>query len=604
MGALFGTIGADRDPSVVHAMAQRLAHRGAGTAAPQVVGGAVLGGCGEEVQPVRYGRLTAVWDMDLFDGETLARALAEEGVVVDPKRPDEVLLGAWRMWGPQALARLNADFALAVHDADDDSVVLARDRTGARPLYYAAFAGGLAFASEYKALVLLPGVAREVDRVALQYLQSCKAVPPGRTLLRAVQQLPPATWMRVRAGRVVARETFWQPASDIRAWSYDTHREAVKNAFLRAVERRLPERGPVAVALSGGVDSIAVAGAVRKLRPDAPLAAFTIGDDGQDPELAWAARVAKRFAAEHHALVFAPETMAADLRALVWHLEDPIARTETLLTYQLCRHAQGHAAWLLRGDGADGLFGGMARHRILALADRMAARDLWQIYAFTQTGVPPVRPLARLCARAAFGDGPAPPRVQGAPPPEAPAFPEGEEGGLLARVLADGPRHALPMLLQKAERAHAAFELRAVSPFTDPEVIEAALRVPSRYKVRGRQNKIILRDAMRDFLPPELAARPKFPQRIRETRHFCDALDAAARPLLAPERIEARGLFDPTEVARLVRRPKDGVWPPEHAMRIWTLALCELWAQLFLDAPAGTEPAATRLAEPEPATSR
>jgi asparagine synthase (glutamine-hydrolysing) len=154
----------------------------------------------------------------------------------------------------------------------------------------------------------------------------------------------------------------------------------------------------------------------------------------------------------------------------------------------------------------------------------------------------------------------------------------------LNEFLRSGTIHGLPEWLQKVERSHAAVGLRFSSPYIDPELIRIAFTVPARHKQRFWRGKVVLRGAMRDLLPRDFAERPKHPQRMRESRRFCDALAELAGRFLEPGRVEARGLLEATDVARLLRRPESGVWPPEHAMRIWTLLVTELWAQLFLDA--------------------
>jgi asparagine synthase (glutamine-hydrolysing) len=303
--------------------------------------------------------------------------------------------------------------------------------------------------------------------------------------------------------------------------------------------------------------------------------------------------VAGQFGARHHYIVADPDRLAGDLPRLAWHLEDPIARTEVWQTLQLCEVTAPHASSVLRGDGSDGMFGGMDRHQLLAWAAvapplRAALED---IYWFTQSGSRPRTILARLAVdRWLARKMPPVPRVLGAAPGRAPAPLPSAGKELLNAVMVDGPIHALPMLLQKIERIFAAFAMASISPFVDPDLVAAAFRIPSRHKHDGRRNKKVLRDAMRPLLSAELLNRPKFPQRVRETRAFCDALAAIANRLLQPEQVRARGLFEPADVARLLPRRPDGTWTPEHAMRIWTLALTELWARAFVDGDGSAPP--------------
>jgi asparagine synthase (glutamine-hydrolysing) len=153
---------------------------------------------------------------------------------------------------------------------------------------------------------------------------------------------------------------------------------------------------------------------------------------------------------------------------------------------------------------------------------------------------------------------------------------------MLNAVLVEGPRQALPMLLQKIERPHAAFAMRTTSPFTDGRMLELSARIPSRFKNDGLRNKRIFRDAMRTLLPAELVRLPKHAQRVRETVRFCDALEELTRRWLSPESYVRSELVEEDTVRGLLVRPHGGLWPPEHAMRLWTLVGVEIWAKSFL----------------------
>jgi len=587
MGALFGTIHAG-DVALVAQMGARLAHRGSAGSDAVAVGRAILAGRGDEPlrQPWMRDGLTLVGDIDLYNADQLRSELAKEGGPADVEQPEEVLLAAWRVWGIATLQRLNGDFAFALHDCRDDSVILTRDLAGARPLYYARWGGGVAFASEYKALLSLPELPRRVDRDAVQLLQSRKQLSLTGSLLEGVHQFPAGHWAYIGDDAKVEPVRYWKVALDISSRSFAEQRREVGEGFLRAMERRTRGSANLGIALSGGIDSIAMVAAARKLYPDRTIYTFSAGDDDDDPELRWASRVAEICDTRHYATVVQPEQLKTDLRHLVWHLEDPIARSETLLTYRMGIEARKHVSILLGGYAADGLFAGMPRHRILALAGRVpvGSKTLGEIYSFSQTGVRPSGVCARVLAALYFrGKIPPVPRVIDAARPE-PLPPLPVAGGeLMNEVLRAGTMKGLAPWIQKVDRAHAAAGLRFTSPFFDPDLIHTAFRIPSRFKHTLRRDKHIWREAAREFVSDELANRPKYPQRMRETAAFCDVLEEIGQSLLAPDRVKARGLFDPSDVAGLLRRPIRGCWSPEHTMRIWTLILTELWAQIFVD---------------------
>ncbi len=353
------------------------------------------------------------------------------------------------------------------------------------------------------------------------------------------------------------------------------------------MELRSRNLNPVAVSLSGGVDSIAMVAALRRIDPAKTILTFSIGDRMDDPELTWARKVADRFQTEHHEIICGADRLRSEFPKLVWHLEDPVGRSETLLAFCLAREIAKHSNTVFRGDAADGLYGGMPRHKILALASRLpfSRNPLGQIYSFTQTGVSPTNILSKTLVRLYFGNRiTPPPRVLGAEPATGlDPLPAGDRRELLNRVLLGGSASSVPSMMGKVDRTHAAYAVRGICPFVDQQMIACAFQVPSNLKHNGRRNKIVWREAVREFLPDDLANRPKFPQRIQESRAFCDALADIAGSLLAPGRVRSRGWFDPQDVSRLLVRPPAGLWSPEHAMRLWTLVLVEIWARLFID---------------------
>jgi asparagine synthase (glutamine-hydrolysing) len=577
-----------RDPGAIGAMAQRLRHRGARSVSVR------RAGLEAEILGRDADAFVAVQGSSSIFGD--ATVFAQGSVTCSGQsRADAArrVLEAWLSRGEVAIRETNGDFVFAIHDESRERLVIARDRAGARPLYYAKAADGWVFASEYKSVLAALGRTPAVDREVLAELQARKSVPRGRSLLEGIHALPSGTLLTLDRAGEPQLEPFWQPALDLQDWLYERQCTELRETFLRAVARRLEHGRGTTISLSGGIDSIAIVAAARHVSPDARLLTYSAGDALDDPELLWAERVAKMFGAEHRSIVADPTRLAHDLPRLVWHLEDPIARTEVWQAQQLCEVVAPVSETMLRGDGSDGMFGGMDRHQLLAWAAatpplRSALED---VYWFTQAGTPPKSWIARLGIDLVLARKiPRVPRVLGSSGPAIHAALPGRGKELLNEVMVQGPTHSLPLLLRKVERMFAAHAMTTSSPFVDPEMIAAAFRIPSRFKHDGVHNKKVLRDAMRPLLPAELANRPKYAQRVRETRPFCEALAAIAGRLLSPEQVRARSFFVPEDVALLLPRRADGTWAPEHAMRIWTLVLTELWARAFVDGDGSQPP--------------
>ena len=592
MGVLYGIVGSF-DSAAADAMAARLRHRSEQLVHSRLNEG-VLFGTGlraDQAELHQRDGLTLVGDIDIYNADEIAHELS-----VESELPEELLLAAWRRWGPDCLGRMNGDFALAIHDERDGSVTLARDISGARPVFFGAWGGCIVFASEYKALVALPDFSKTLDRQGLQRLQSRKFLEQGRTLLHEIDQVPAGSWMRIQPGLRSAPTRYWSTQVSLQSRSLADHAAEIRRQFIHAMERRIRGDDTYGIAVSGGIDSLAMVAAARQIHPDGKIRTFSVGDAQDDPELRWASRAADLYRTEHTSLVVSTERLKAVLPKMVWHLEAPIARTETFLAYQLAEEASKTIDRLIGGYAADGVFGGMPKHRIPAIAGRLGVgrKTLSEVYSYSQTGIQPKRPLARFLVKAYFrGKTPPVPSVigaQAAQPLE--EFPNhGPE--LLNEILRAGTDLAPQLWMAKVDRPNAAFGLSYSSPFFDPELIGAAFTVPSHYKHSIRTNKLVFREAVATLLPEELATRPKYAQRIRESAEFCDVLEDIAQDALNPAIVQSRGIFSPAEVSKLMKRPADGRWPPEHAMRIWTLVLTELWMQIFLDgngeSPESTE---------------
>lgn len=569
MGAIFGSVGVV-DAGELAAMGARLAHRGGHVRWWEIAPAVHLGCVGADPALAAAGALTAVIDAPP------AGAPASE------------LLARLAAGGAAGLALRNDVFALAAWDARTATLALARDFAGLKPLYYCLLPGasGIAFASEYKALLALASVPARPDLEALQYLQCHKRVPEGRTLLADVRAVLPAALQRFSIGGVeIDREAMPPLALAVTPVGEAAASEEIGRRFLAATRRLVTGQSRIGVALSGGIDSIGVAYACRRSVPGAPLTAFTAGHGPEDPEIRTAALVAERLGAEHCSVIVTAETLAERLPETVWHLEDPIGRSETVQFLELGRTARERGFDLLvSGMSADALFAGMPRHKLLWLADRLPPlrAALLEFHALTQSGRPPGRPLARLLEWLYFRDlvGPVP-RIRGADyrpgPPELP--PPGPE--FLNRcLLAAAPASTG---LARMERPLQASGVDFVTPFTERALMDYAFTVPDRLKIRRGREKYILRRALRALVPAALLDVPKFPMRMRYDASFAASLDALCERYLSRERIERRGLFAFDELQRLRGCKRAGQYSAEGAMRLWTAVGTEIWAEQFLD---------------------
>ena len=296
-----------------------------------------------------------------------------------------------------------------------------------------------------------------------------------------------------------------------------------------------------------------------------------------------------------------PDQLKEVIPKVVWHMEDPIARSETVQVYETMRDARGRVDVMFGGYAADQLYAGMRRHKLVWIAQQapFLHRPLEEFYGFILTGSEPSTFLGRLLIETYFhGSQPPAPRVTSAPaatPPDPFPIAHGTaRREMLNALLRDGMYSDLPQWLPKVDRLVFAQAIPFFSPFLDPAVVRSAFQIPSAYKIRLWQEKYILRQALKPLIPAELLGRRKFPQRMTYDLEFSEALDALADETLSHNNVRARGFFDWAEICRLRTRSARKPYTAEHGMRIWTALLTEQWARLFLDGrgapPVGNRP--------------
>ncbi|MEL7060734.1 MAG: asparagine synthase (glutamine-hydrolyzing) [Acidobacteriota bacterium] len=524
----------------------------------------------------------------------------------------EVLIEGWKEWGEGLFSRLNGMFALALWDAREQTLILARDRLGQKPLYTARLPnGGLAFASEPKALLAHPEVSSEPDLEALVRYLTLEYFPADRTPFAAVQKLPPGHLLRWSA-RGIEIEAWWRLPAEDRETPPDVV-EHFRDLFDRAVERRLMSDVPLGVFLSGGLDSSAVVASMTAARPPETVDTFAIGFDEQSfDETPYARRVARHLGTRHHEKRFRVSDLRDVLPRILGLLDEPFGDPSLLPTYLLCAFAREHVTVALSGDAGDELFLGYAPFSadwaarwyrrtpspLRSLAERAIAR--WPVDArnfspqfvaerFVRGGALPDadrHPIWIGSALPGGPDDPVRPDVRRAVPwpvvlePSREAFAASRHRSAPQRI---GHQYCLTYLpediLYKVDRASMMRSLEVRSPFLDVEIVDMAARLPLHWKRRGRTSKVLLRQAMSERLPAEILKRPKKGFGIPVAAWLRGPLRDLLCDTLAAERIVASPILEPAVVARLVDEHVTG--RRNHAKILWTLLMYQTWQERF-----------------------
>ena len=580
MAAIFGLIGQHR-PEQLELMADRLQHRGSARQLENQNERVSVGAIGEDP-----GRMIVRTETGIAVASGRLYGFRDGSANADSRDSlAERLYRRFHSYGVAGLAGLDGDFAAVICPLDASRVTFLRDFFGCRPLFWSAIDEAcIAFASEYKAILALEGFKPSVDRSMLQHLQATKRLPVGRTLLANVRSVTPGA-TTVAKGSVATVEPYQALVADVRIRDEETARKLVSTRFREATRRRAGTSAPLGLALSGGIDSISVAFYLREMFPDRKIHTFSAGYGDSDPEMITALEVARQIEAVHHPVQTPPSLLLSSLKKLVWHMEDPTSRSEALQLMRIGEVASEHVPFLLSGQGADGLFAGMPRHRLIGMIQRLplARGALFEILDLTQSGIQPYSMIGKALAVLLHrGHVPVTPTVLGA---ESVVRPERIKPGrdFLNRMLAASYQSSTFQDIGKFERTFGASGLKYASPFLDVAFAEAAFTIDERLKINKGIDKYILRSALSPVVPQEYRFLPKHPQRMHYDSDFAACLDQAADEYLSPASVRSRGFFTPESINRLRRRDRARPYAAEPAMQLWTAITTEIWARLFLD---------------------
>jgi asparagine synthase (glutamine-hydrolysing) len=567
------------------------------------------------------GAVAMVFNGEIYNYRELRAELVAKGFSFRGHSDTEVLLNLYLAEGEAMLTRLNGIFAFALWDGRKESLFVARDAMGVKPLYYAALDGCFAFASEIKALLHLVPQARELDPAALHRYLSFLWCPGEGTPLKAVRKLAPGEAMWVRSGRIERRWTWYQLAA-FRSVIADLDEEAATNGththLRQAVQRQMVADVPVGAFLSGGLDSSSVVAFARELNPD--IHCFTIdatGDqeEGATDDLPYARKVAQHLGVSLDVVQIDVNRMAGDLERMVAQLDEPLADPAPLNVLYISQLARSKGMKvLLSGAGGDDLFTGYRRHRAVQ-AERYwdwlplgVRRGLAQMSGRLDQRRALSRRIGKLFDGAAMeGDARTVNYFRWSREADlmalyTPEFRRSLRGELAAKPMMDFlqpmPESVVPLerMLALEQRFFladhnliytdkmsmaAGVEVRV--PFFDIDLVEFAARIPVDLKQRGAEGKWILKKAMEPYLPHDVIYRSKsgFGAPLRHwMRHNLREL---VGDLLSVDSLKRRGFFEPAAVQHLIAA--NNVGKLDASYTLLSLLCIEIWCRTYLDKP-------------------
>ncbi len=583
------TGGGAPDPDVLDRMLAAQRHRGPdgrgvfrdGPLALGAVRLAVLDRTEAARQPMSDGRFTLAYNGEVYNYRELRRELESLGDRFRSSGDTEVVLKALARWGEAALPRLNGAFALALWDARERRLLLARDRVGLRPLYFAETGEGLLFASEIKGLLASGKVKASIDGPALAELFRFQNVWSPRTLFAGILPLAPGSCLRVKDGRLELTQPYRFDFPGDRALSEAGAVEELKARLEAAVTRQLASDVPVGAALSGGLDGAAVVSEAVRHLPD--LRTFTVGfaaparkGERAVDERGAAAGLAKQLGTRHAEVAISPGDAIRDLPALIRHLEEP-RLAASFQNLAAARLAAGQVTVLLSGGGGDELFAGYP----------------WRYAPVLPTKTPEgfAQALGKVWSRVL------PPEESGFWTDEGKRLvAQGDPEGVLRRLASEAgevpPLHRalsveartfLPAYCVLEDKLHMAMGAEVRAPLLDHELLDWARGLPVSLRLApDGSGKALLRKALAGRLPEAFLRAPK-QGFVAPLLTWCaeEPWKGFLQETLLKPPFTERGLIRPESVRQDVEVLTAGQAAP--LQRVWTCLAFELWCREFLD---------------------
>ena len=558
-----------------------------------------------------------VFNGEIYNHAELRPELEARGHRYRTRSDTETILHLYEEEGERCVERLRGMFAFAVWDRTRRRLLLARDRLGIKPLYYARTDRELLFASEIKALLAASPIRAEFNEAVLPEYLATRFVAGEETFFRGIRKLLPGHTLSWSLADGFRERRYWRlpVTTDDSPVELQERASHLRTRLEAAVRSHLMSDVPLGLFLSGGLDSSGLAALMAPMVKE-PIRTFSVGfTEREANELPYARLAARSIGSEHREVIVSPGQFFKTLPRLIWHEDEPIAFDSSVPLYFVSRLAQEHVKVVLTGEGADELFLGYPWYRVSLWNERLGGpywRLVPQMLREKVSGVIKrlPNPVRRYAERSFLALHPGP---RGLFYENFAVFPEAlqrtlvrdkgiltardpyavglrcfteHSGGILERMSHADLQTYLVELLMKQDQMSMAASVESRVPYLDHELVEHVVTIPSQYKLHGWQTKAILRESLRDLVPREILTRKKMGFPVPLGRWLRGPYRLVVEEFVLGPRTLQRKLFQPSELMRLVEEHRTGT--RNHAVRLWLLVNLEVWQRIFLD---GEDPA-------------
>jgi len=597
---------------LLDAQLKAIEHRGPDDTGSYINQGISLGMCRLAIVEIASGKQPAsdasekiniVWNGEIYNYRELRSELEQRGVHCRDSSESEVVINLYLEFGLDFINKLNGMFAIAIHDARDNSLHLIRDRMGKKPLWISHLSDGtMFFASEVRALMLArPDRTLRTEMVAevMQY----GYINSPNSAFNEISQIPPASVLTWHEGKTKIKK-YWEPDFDTKVQiPYEEALEVTKKLIEESVERRLISERPLGSFLSGGYDSTIVTAYMAKLMKE-KVQTYSIGfHSAQFNEAHHAKQVANYLGTSHHEEILSPDP-ALVVEKISHVLDQPFADSSIVPTYLLAKFARENLIVALGGDGGDEVFGGYDRYLAAPVMQRLnpllglarsglkfaGQQSFGNTRKINRVGSQ-LSPKESLAARYSSILSLTQPhelttllnssfQSKAAENARNDQFNSGRYSSFDRMIRSDLDAYLPGDLLVKVDIATMANSLELRSPMLDVNVVEWGISLPRKYKIKGFETKHILKDVARSLVPAELIDRPKMGFGIPRAEWLRTGMKDLVMDTLTDTTATQRGWFNPKEVSKEIDTHMAG---EDKDNLIWPMLMLELWARTWLD---------------------
>lgn len=541
-------------------------------------------------QPMRDGELTLVFNGCIYNYQALKAELEDLGQTFASHSDTEVILKAYRQWGMDCVTRFEGMFAFALWDDDTHQLLMARDRLGIKPLYYAPVKGGVRFASNIQALLTADDIDTSIDPVGLHHQLTLHAVIPApHTILKGVRKLEPGHWLIVNPDGQMYKKRYWfleakRPQGETAPKTEQAWVDAVHDSLKEAVHKRLTAADvPVGVLLSGGLDSSLIVGLLHEAGVE-NIKTFSIGfedaPEEKGSEFEYSDQVAERFQTDHKQYLISNSDVLPRLHEAVEAMAEPMVGQDAVAFYLLSEQVAQDVKVVMSGQGADEVFGGYFWYPKMAqagegidLTDPEAALNAFRPYYFDrshQEWLEVINPQYHVHDVTSEYVG------HHLTEPDADTFLDQVLRLDVTTLIVDDP-------VKRVDNMTMAWGLEARVPFLDHKLVELAMSAPPELKLK-EDGKYLLKRIARGLIPDSVIDRPKVAFPMPALKYVRGEFYEFMKSILTSPQAKARGIFNEVALQKLLDDPE----APEQftaiqGSKLWHAALLEFWLQKHVD---------------------